>query len=244
MHVSTLVRWSAVLGVVGLALTGCSDNAPLAPSAQPKRFATNGEKEAWLLANGGTDRAGRGKADKTLQLSTKDFVVDPTKETTIRAGDHWVTFPANSICDPATSGYGEELWDAPCEPLQTPIVIRATWVSKYGHAHIEFQPALRFVPTNDPSRYVRLGMKDYDAFDPNVVYPILWQRPSDGKWVDESASDPSLGTLKDEGANDRVSRRLKHFSGYMIMGAESCDAWSELSCLPLSEFAGWMVLGG
>lgn len=243
MHVSTLVRWGAVLTAVGLAVTGCSDTLS-APSAQPKRFTSNAAQEAWLLANGGPDRAGRGKADKELQVFSREFVVNPAQATTIKAGDHWVTFPAYSICDPATSGYGEDKWDAPCDALREPIVIKATWTSKYGHAHIDFQPALRFVPTNDPSQFVRLGMRDFDDFDPNASYPILWQRPSDGKWVDESFSDPSLGTFREEGGNNRVSRRLKHFSGYMIQGAESCDAWSALSCLPLSEFAGWLVQGG
>ena len=243
MHVSTLVRWGAVLSIAGLALTACSDN-PSAPSAQPKRFSSNAAQEAWLLANGGPERAGRGKPDKTNDVQTRQFVVDPSQATTIRAGDHWVTFPAYSICNPATSGYGEDLWDAPCEELREPIVITATWSSKYGHAHIDFQPALRFVPTNDPSQFVRLGMRDFEDFDPSVRYPILWQRPSDGKWVDESVADPSLSTFREESGHDRVSRRLKHFSGYMIMGAESCDAWSSLSCLPLSEFSGWLVNGG
>ena len=242
MHVSTLVRWGAVLTVLGLAVSACSET-PSGPTAQPKRFSSDAAQEAWLLANGGPDRAGRGKADKTNDVFSREFVVDPTVFSTLKAGDHEVRFPAFSICDPATSGYGEDVWDAPCEPLRTPIVIKATWSSKYGHAFIDFQPALRFVPTDDPDRYVRLFLKDFDALDPARIMPIVWERPSDGKWVDESLMDPSLGTYQDE-RGDRVSRRLKHFSGYMITASESCDAWSSLSCLPLSEFAGFMMGAG
>jgi hypothetical protein len=240
MHVSTLVRWGAVLTVVGVAVTACSD-APSAPSARP-RFSAQ-PSEAWLLANGGPSRAGRGRSNKQNDVNSQDFVVDPTQSTTIRAGDHEVTFPANSICDPASSGYGEDRWDAPCEPLQTPIKVTATWTSKYGHAFVQFEPALRFVPTDDPSQFVRLSMKDYYDLDPNYSYPIFWQRPADGTWVNESLSDPSLGSLKDERGN-RVSRRLKHFSSYFIGAGESCDAWSSLECLPLIEFSGWMVGAG
>lgn len=241
MHVSTLVRWGSVLGVLGLAVAACSES-PSAPTAQPKRFSSNAAQEAWLLENGGPGRAGRGKADKDLQVFTREFVVDPSQATTIKAGDHWVSFPAFSICDPATSGYGEDLWDAPCEPLRTPITITATWTSKYGHAAVDFQPALRFVPTADPSQFVRLSLKDFDALLPEYSYPIFWQRPSDGVWVDESLSDPSMGSVKDEAGN-RVSRRLKHFSAYWLGAGESCDAWSALSCLPLSEFAGYLIGG-
>lgn len=241
MHVSTLVRWGAALTVLGFAVSACSDS-PSGPSAQPKRFSSDAAQEAWLLANGGPDRAGRGKADKTLEKFSREFVVDPSEFTTIKAGDHEVRFPAFSICDPSTSGYGEDMWDAPCEPLRTPLTITATWSSKYGHAHIDFQPALRFVPTNDPNQFVRLYMKDYEDLADGEVPSILWQRPSDSKWVDESQADPSMTSFRDESGH-RVSRRLKHFSGYLMQGFESCDAWSSLSCLPLSEFAGYLLSG-
>ena len=77
-------------------------------------------------------------------------------------------------------------------------------------------------------------------FDPSKVYPILWQRPSDGIWFDEGANDPSMATVEDLPGN-RVSRRLKHFSGYMIAGAEVCDAWSGSWCAPVISFNGYLV---
>jgi len=243
MHVSTLVRWGAALMLVGVAGTACSDStsAPSAPSARP-RFSSNQASEAWLLANGGPTRAGRGRDDKSKDVNSQTFVVDPTESSSIRAGDNVVTFPANSICDPATSGYGEDLWDAPCEPAKAPITITATWTSKYGHAVVQFEPALRFVPSDDSNQWVRLSMKDLWDLDPSYNYPIFWQRPSDGTWVDESKSDPSLGSFMDLPGN-RVSRRLKHFSSYFIGAGESCDAWSVESCLPLVEFAGYLLSG-
>jgi len=240
MRVSMLVRWGTALAAA-LVVAACSDTAtapPSAPAARPRL--SDKQFEQWLLSNGGVSRDGRGRDNKTNDVNSQDFVVDPTRAATIRAGDHVVKFPANSICDPATSGYGEDMWDAPCTPLSTPITIHATWSSKYGHAFIDFQPALRFVPTSDPSQYVTISMKDYWDINTAYPYPIYWQRPSDGEWVDESMFDPSMSAVMDLPGN-RVSRRLKHFSGYLLAAGEICDAWSSSSCAPIMSFAGYLV---
>lgn len=239
MRVSMMVRWGTALAAA-LMVAACSDTATAPPSAPARPRLSDKQFEQWLLDNGGVSRDGRGRQNKTDSGWTKDFVVDPTVATTIKAGDHQVYFPANSICDPATSDYGESMWDQPCQPLTQPITIHASWSSKYGHAFIDFQPALRFVPTSDPSQYVTITMKDYYDFDLTKQYPIVWQRPSDGLWVDESLTDPSMATLMDAPGN-RVSRRLKHFSGYMVAGAEVCDAYSGSWCAPVSSFTGYMV---
>jgi hypothetical protein len=238
MRVSMLVRWSTVLAAVVL-VAACSDTATAPPPAARPRLSF-GSYEQWLLSNGGVSRDGRGRNNKTDSVWSRDYTIDPTQNNYIKAGDHSVWFPANSICDPATSGYGEDMWDAPCDPLTTPITIHATWNSKIGHAFIDFQPALRFVPTNDPSHFVKMTMKDYWNLDTSYHYPIFWQRPSDGEWVDESASDSSLGSYTDL-PNNRVSRRLKHFSGYLVGAGEVCDAWSSSSCAPVMSFAGYLV---
>jgi hypothetical protein len=59
-------------------------------------------------------------------------------------------------------------------------------------------------------------------------------------WVDESVSDPSLWATADYSGN-RVTRRLKHFSGYLVGAGEVCDAWTSDSCAPIMSFAGYMV---
>ena len=239
MRVSMLVRWGTALAAAVM-LAACSDTATAPPSAPARPRLSDKQFEQWLLDNGGVSRDGRGRKDKTDSAWTQDFVIDPTRASTLKAGDNVVSFPANSICDPATSGYGEDMWDQPCQPLTQPITIHATWNSKYGHAFIDFQPALRFVPTSDPSRYVTITMKDYYDLDATLRYTIFWNRPSDGMWIDESANDPSMGTITDLNGN-RISRRLKHFSGYLISGGEVCDAWSGSWCAPVVSFAGYLV---
>ena len=238
MRVSMLVRWCTMLTAAGV-LAACADTATAPTSAARPRL-SNQVSEQWLLDNGGLSRDGRGRKAKNDSVWSQSFVVDPTQPATIKAGDHLVSFPANSICDPATSGYGEDLWDAPCTPLSQPITIRATWSAKLGHAFIDFQPALRFVPTSDPNQYVRITMKDQWDLDPNAKYPIFWLRPSDSVWVDESINDPSMSSVMDLNGN-RVSRRLKHFSGYLVGAAEICDAWLDSSCASVLSFSGYLV---
>jgi hypothetical protein len=240
MRVSMLVRRCSALAVTALLVAGCADTATAPPPTRARPRLSEQQFEQWLLDNGGVSRDGRGRKNKTDSGWVADFTIDPTQPNTIQAGDHSVYFPANSICDPATSGYGEDQWDAPCTPLQQPITIHASWNSKLGHAFIDFQPALRFVPTSDPSQYVRITMKDYWDLDPAAHYPIFWYRPTDDMWVDESVSDPSMASSTDYSRN-RVSRRLKHFSGYLLGASEVCDAWTSTDCAPVVSFAGYMV---
>jgi hypothetical protein len=239
MRVSMLVRWGTAL-TAALMLAACSDTAtapPSAPAARP--HLSDKQFEQWLLDNGGASRDGRGRSNKTDSVWAKTFVVDPTKATTIKVGDHSVYFPANSICD-LSSSYGEDQWDQSCTPATSPITITATWNSKYGHAYVDFEPAMRFVPTSDPSQYVTLTMKDYYDINTNYSYPIYWYRPTDGLWVDESVNDPSLGSWEDLNGN-KVTRRIKHFSGYLVSAGEVCDAWSDASCASVMSFAGFLV---
>lgn len=236
-----MVRWGTAIAVAVLA-TACADTATAPPKFTPAPSNLSGHQlEVWLLANGGVQRDGRGRPDKIADSWSQDFTIDPTAPAQIKAGDHIVNFPANSICDPATSGYGPDMWDAPCTPLQTPITFHVSWNSKDGHAFIQFSPSVRFVPTSDPSQYVTISMKDYWDLDPNGIYPLYWQNPVDQTWVDESATDPTMASVMDLVGN-RVSRRLKHFSGYLMNNFNDvCDTWSSSSCAPVTSFAGYLV---
>ena len=237
MRVSMLVRWCTMLTAAGV-LAACADTATQPRPAARPRLANSFEQ--WLLDNGGLSRDGRGRPNKTDSVWTKDFVVDPTQPAQIKLGDHVVSLPANSICDPATSGYGQDLWDTPCTPLQTPITIHAAWNSKLGHAFVQFSPDLRFVPTSDPSQYVTITMKDYVQLDSTARYPIYWLRPSDSTWVDEGLVDSSENPVMDVQGN-KVTRRLKHFSGYLVGATEVCDAYSSSDCASVLSFSGYLV---
>src|SRR5690348_16799601 len=147
MHVSTLVRRCSALLVVLAAASACSD-APVAPSAHERpAFDIDALQPDMARGDRGSKTAlAGGDTDNVLT-----FTVDPNVSHSYGFGENWVYFPARSICDPATSGYGIGTWDTPCTPLQQKIDITVHWSNKGGHAYASFSPDLRFVPADGRS---------------------------------------------------------------------------------------------
>ncbi|HEX2716609.1 MAG TPA: hypothetical protein VHM67_02955 [Gemmatimonadaceae bacterium] len=161
--------------------------------------------------------------------ASADFTVTPSGGMFV-LGAHAVYFPANSICDPASSTYGPGEWDAPCLPLDRPIDIHAELRrTADGQSWLDFTPSLRFVPSDDPNGAVWVLMKlNSDATPENYrSYGIRWAPVflDSANQVEESQQDPSLRTYIDVG-RDVVFRRIKHFSGYVV-GDGLTDAGGE-----------------
>ena len=140
-------------------------------------------------------------------------------------GGHKLTVPAGAVCDPATSGYGPSLWDAPCAPLAQPIQFTVrTWRDAAGHPRMVVSPDVRFVPGSN----VVLRMKD-DAAASAGVGVIVWCPTGALTCVNESLQDAAMLT-KSSPSNGFVYRRLKHFSGYNVVvdrsGEEPVDTSS------------------
>jgi hypothetical protein len=222
MHVSTLVRRSAALLVALVAASACSD-APSAPSAAPRAsehppydvsalqpLESRGGVSAGLGSRGGGDVSS--DSENTLAIT-----IDPNVSRTYAFGQNWIYFPARSICDPATSGYGLGLWDTPCTALDKPITVTVHWSSKGGHAYARFEPALRFVPADARSvlRWVILSLHDQRRLHDLDDYTILYYADDSRGWVNEELTDPTLHAWLNWFDNS-VSRRIKHFSGYML----------------------------
>jgi len=150
-------------------------------------------------------------------------------------GKNAVYFPANSICDPATSTYGPGHWDDPCSPLTQPIAFHAdVRLNAAGQSWVDFTPAVRFVPTTNPSQVVWMMMKipatvsgsNYSSFGiqwmPNGTPDVL---------VNEALTDSSLKTYVD--VTRGISfRRVKHFSGYIVFTDVSTSGTLDLT-IPL-----------
>ena len=144
------------------------------------------------------------------------FTYDYRAGTTASFGPHKIVMPAFSVCEPLLSSYGTGTWDQACPLASHDIVITArTWTGADGHAHVDFTPSLRFAPTDDSKRFVKLFFKDKDATDETLAAQlnILWVPFPGAKPVDEYASDASLRTQASTGM---IWRRVKHFSGYMV----------------------------
>jgi hypothetical protein len=146
-----------------------------------------------------------------------DFTVTPEGGTFI-LGQHAVIFPANAICDPATSSYGIGTWDETCTPVDTAITFHAEIRTDSASSRIALTPSVRFVPTDDPNQYAWIMLHNNSAentADPSA-YPIMWIS-DDGTAIDESLTDPSLATyLYIPGGI--AFRRIKHFSAYNCWG--------------------------
>lgn len=165
-----------------------------------------------------------------------DFTVTPSGGMFV-LGNNAVYFPANSICDPATSSYGPGHWEDACTPLDHAIdfhaEVRRDSVS--GKSWVDFTPAVRFVPTTDPNQVVWMMMKpgvDLTA-DNYTAYGMQWM--PDGTpdlAVNEALSDSDLKTYVDLD-RDVVFRRVKHFSGYIVFTAVGTDTGSLDTTIPL-----------
>jgi hypothetical protein len=141
------------------------------------------------------------------------------------AGNHAVVFPAQSICDPATSGYGADKWDAPCSPLQSSLKIHAEVRRKNGVTWVDFTPSLRFVPSTNSSRWVWMVMYTPDAVGAAgdlSRFNVLWANKIGGTLVDETPLDSSLRTYVDTWSGISM-RRIKHFSGYGVGSGRQCN---------------------
>jgi hypothetical protein len=206
MHVSMVVRRSIALFAITAAASGCSDaSAPRA--AERQAFDVQALQPL----------ASRNAIDSTTTVLT----IDPNVSQTYAFGSNWIYFPAHSICDPATSGYGIDLWEAPCTPVSAPVTVTVSWSNRGGYAFAHFSPELRFVPerSNDYRKWVWLYLHSQKKLQDLAAYTILYNSDSNG-WIDESLTDPTLSAYLDSQHN-AVYRRVKHFSGYMVAAAYS-----------------------
>lgn len=146
------------------------------------------------------------------------FTVHPLRGGKFAVGAHQVDFPAFSICDPATSGYGPATWDLPCQPTfrSTRITAKA-WTAENGHPQIEFSPALRFVPSDWPMNWVTLTFRDRKATNEELaaLMTVLWVPERGATPVNEALTDPTLRARVNT-ASGTITRRVKHFSGYLV----------------------------
>jgi hypothetical protein len=139
-----------------------------------------------------------------------------------KLGKHSVWIPRNAICDPATSGYGAEYWDADCEVIREPIHMRAELRQQDGREWIYFTPHVRFRPSSNPFQWVWMYMRT-EAVERGESLTILWSPEFGLPGIDESLTDPTLRTYVNPWL-DVAYRRIKHFSGYNVTAGRSEEA--------------------
>lgn len=146
--------------------------------------------------------------------TSAEFTVTPSGGMFV-LGKHAVYFPDHSICDPATSGYGPEYWNAPCTPLDTPIDFHAEIrTDGNGGAWVDFTPSVRFAPEANVWILMKTGREANESNVQNLA--LLWAPGLESaERVNEASFDPSLKTYVDM-QRSIVFRRIKHFSGYIV----------------------------
>ncbi|HXT17670.1 MAG TPA: hypothetical protein VN706_18670 [Gemmatimonadaceae bacterium] len=152
------------------------------------------------------------------------FTIQPSSDNTVLIGPHALVIPANSVCDPATSGYGDGTWDNPCSTITAPITVTATASIVNGHPLVEFDTHLRFKPVQDYAPgVVMLYLRDDSA---SSTAKINWCPTSDTTCVDETqlpSNAYQLQTWYDPSGN-WVYRKIKHFSGYNVAEGRDSDS--------------------
>jgi hypothetical protein len=208
-------RWSILVALV--ATTAACTDSSVAPFSDQAEVLPGGAPQLKIFI----DRMAEDE-------SSADFTVTPSGGF-FRMGKHGIVFPRNVICDPATSRYGREFWDAPCKVLRDPIRIHAELRVEDGREWVDFSPELRFKPSRDPSNWVWIYMHTSAAAHGDASLNILWSPAIGVPGMDESLDDPSLQTyVTPHGAY--AYRRIKHFSGYNVTsGRAATEEASEIA---------------
>jgi len=216
---------------IAVLLAACSENSVVAPSApaasQPAEYEYGGGATADLSP---TD---------TLKFS---ITIDPSRQTYYDLGaGNSLTFPAGSLCDPYKSTYGDKEWDKPCTTAKYPLTVKvAAWMDQKGHPRVDFTPNVRFVPSTDPAKWVRITFADLQAsLDP--AFNILYCSSPHSDCKDEAKKDPTLVTYRDP-ITHKLSRRVKHFSGYNVAAGDGGSDYSSLNVGAPGAFTALAVL--
>jgi hypothetical protein len=204
---------TTLLALVAM-MAACGDNT-VAPKSQADEIA---------------NVSGGGATGALTQTDTTRFsmTINPWSSTTVWLGaGNSITFPAHAVCDPTKSSYGMGEWDKPCTTLNAPITVAVkAWLNAAGHASVDFTPVdftpnIRFVPSVLPSGWVVLSFADYAAsLDPmfNILYCTNMAQTN---CINEATTDPTVATVRNA-VTGQVTRRVKHFSGYMVGAGDDC----------------------
>ena len=140
------------------------------------------------------------------------FTIDPNQDQSIQLGASSLQLPANSVCSLLGTSYGPSEWNNACTTATMPVTITAVVKNAAtNHPSIEFAPAMRF----NPARNVLLYLSVTDAATLSNMTVMKYCGPFAAVCVDESITDSSLQTTVNAAAGT-VSRRIKHFSGYVV----------------------------
>jgi hypothetical protein len=195
----------ALLAVIA-GLTACSDSNTTAPNAGGVPTETS-EVQGSMESLTSTD---------TIRFS---ITINPWQNTTYYLGSgNSLYFPAGSLCA-LNSSYGPTEWDKPCSVSQSSVTVNAkAWIGPNGKPRVDFDKHIRFVPSSNPAKHVVIQFADLQAsLDP--WFNILYCPTATSACYNEAKNDLSLLTIRNP-LTGKVTRRIKHFSGYNVAAGE------------------------
>jgi hypothetical protein len=231
MTISKRVRVLAAIvgsGIV-VASSACAVDVPTSAT----RPITPAEAPSLARGSSGALVTGAATLPTTPALANGVYTVtfDPTVDKVLAIGPNRLVMPANSVCNLASSGYGEAFWNQSCAPETKPVTLTISVSGSGGaQASIDFQPALRFNPlTNVTLSFYVPEVSRTDAREWLILYcpsatvsgtTVNGSGGSGGgkggtKCVNESLTDRDLRTFVDYDASVLL-RRIKHFSAYRV----------------------------
>ena len=199
----------------------------------PARQLLTGAALVILSASCSTDRtvSPHGVPSIAGNPALKSLVVAQTVNLTIPAAGgslaildvYNLEVPAGAVCDPdaadTQTGYANAVWDSSCTPANRDIDITATVKAVNGKLYVDFAPSLRFVPTKRvllSTNVLAPVVQYFSENEQNLGFEFPFSRTIEGESVPDALTDPSLRTVV-VGGTGKVYRRVKHFTGYMIV---------------------------
>jgi len=207
MKAHSRLRSLAVMVVAAATLTACNADS----STTPRPAARTPEGAALIPQD--ANKALYGIVDGVYAVT-----VYPGQDNNLYLGRHYLSLPANSVCQIGTSAYGADYWNSSCSAQTLPFVLTVTIKgAQSDHPQVDFAPAMRFSPSKTVQLFMYVpGASQTDATNWKMNYcPTLLST----NCIDESKTDASLTTMVDRYRN-YVFRRVKHFSGYVIAGRD------------------------
>ena len=200
-------------GAAVIAVSSCTSDQMVVPSGAPT---INGSSVLRSLA----------------VAQTVDFVI-PASGAEINLLDAFtLKFPAGAVCDPnaqdTQAGYAAQDWNAACTVATGDVAVHATLKWQDGVLYADFQPALRFVPNKSVTISTNVLASLVQGANDNATkqgWSIQYTPGIGSAGVFDALSDPSLRTVV-AGSSGKIFRRIKHFSGYLIVTTEGfipCD---------------------
>ena len=137
----------------------------------------------------------------------------------VQLGEFELGWQENSVCDPATSGYGVEFWRKACRAAPADIPMTVKLWNDGERTYAEFFPDIRFSPNKNVTLTVNRPQIVGKQVNPRMVrlYSILYthQIGDTRYYVDEAWYDLEQRSHFNTITGD-VWREIRHFSGFVI----------------------------